>query len=116
MFQEKGPVVDVIVEQAQKEEQPPLTTAVVDPIVPSAMPFTVVAYHEDGSVKGITVERGMTLRDYFAGQCAAGVMGVVMNAIANAPETVTEDLVQHSAIACYQFADAMMKAREVKPS
>jgi len=49
---------------------------------------------------------GMTLRDWFAGQALAGMLakyGIEDSSV----ETMTED--------CYLHADAMLKAREVKP-
>ncbi len=59
-------------------------------------------------------ERGMTLRDYFAGQALAGLaaQGGIMDTL----ETVAkehgieaEDIV---AVAAYELADAMLKERE----
>ena len=49
---------------------------------------------------------GMTLRDWFAGQALAG-MGV----------ECTSDEFCHSSVAecAYAYADAMLRAREVKP-
>jgi hypothetical protein len=49
---------------------------------------------------------GMTLRDWFAGQALAGVMAHKDSAKWN-PNAVASD--------CYGYADAMLKAREVKP-
>jgi len=46
---------------------------------------------------------GMTLRDWFAGQALAGML-------AN-PDSWPED----RGVAAYCYADAMLKAREVKP-
>ena len=49
---------------------------------------------------------GMTLRDYFAAKA-------LPTAIREVEEAETYDLAEVAAIA-YQYADAMMKAREVK--
>ena len=51
-----------------------------------------------------TFERGMTLRDYFAGQALAGLMA------SEADGGVY--LADHAALRAYEFADAMLKARE----
>jgi hypothetical protein len=48
-------------------------------------------------------EYGMTLRDWFAGQALAGML-------AN-PDSWT----QAGGVMAYRYADAMLKAREVKP-
>jgi hypothetical protein len=52
-------------------------------------------YHED--------MHGMTLRDWFAGQALAGML-------AN-PDSWTGD----RGVTAYRYADAMLRAREVKP-
>ena len=46
---------------------------------------------------------GMTLRDYFAAKAMAG-------ALAESPSIPSETLAKH----CYELADHMLKAREVK--
>ena len=48
---------------------------------------------------------GMTLRDYFAGQALEGML--------SNPESISNKT--SVAIHAYGFADAMIKAREVKP-
>ena len=58
-------------------------------------------------------EYGMTLRDWFAGQALASVMGTVQNA----NETTREDrepLWRMAAEMLYEMADAMLAAREGK--
>jgi hypothetical protein len=55
----------------------------------------------DGSV--VPHDPGMTLRDWFAGQALAGLL-------AN-PDTWTEA----GGVAAYRYADAMLRARGVKP-
>jgi hypothetical protein len=47
-------------------------------------------------------QRGMTLRDYFAGQALASV---------NLGIGVTDDFYSRTAKHCYALADAMLKAR-----
>lgn len=54
---------------------------------------------------------GMSLRDYFAGQVIAGVMAA-NPAIDPVPG---KTLLEVAAVAAYVVADAMLKAREVKP-
>jgi hypothetical protein len=46
---------------------------------------------------------GMTLRDWFAGQALAGLLAH------------TGESERNRAVAAYRYADAMIKAREVKP-
>jgi hypothetical protein len=48
-------------------------------------------------------QRGMTLRDYFAGQALASI---------NLGIGVTDDFYSRTAKHCYALADAMLKARE----
>lgn len=50
-------------------------------------------------------DRGMSLRDYFAGQALAGIISSQLK------DNVTAQMI---AIACYDQADAMLKAREGK--
>jgi hypothetical protein len=49
---------------------------------------------------------GMTLRDWFAGQALAGMMAHKDSAKWTRNEVAGD---------CYAYADAMLKAREVKP-
>lgn len=53
-------------------------------------------YHED--------MHGMTLRDWFAGQALAGL-------VTDYSTKEAKLLARH----CYEYADAMLEAREVKP-
>ena len=68
-----------------------------------AFPSTIQYFPDD---KNANEEQGMTLRDWFAGQALAG-MGV----------ECTSDEFCHSSVAecAYAYADAMLRAREVKP-
>ena len=52
---------------------------------------------------------GMTLRDWFAGQALAGISSTL------AHEYEDRDLAERYAADAYELADAMLKAREVKP-
>lgn len=54
-------------------------------------------------------ERGMSLRDYFAGQALMGLLSG-NDDYTNVP--VGEGVHNHVAKNCYAFADAMLKARE----
>lgn len=65
--------------------------------LPTAFPWT----HE-----GITCT-GMTLRDYFAAKAMQAIL------IAKYPITKDPDAEHKIAVAAYQGADAMLKAREV---
>ena len=60
------------------------------------------------SDNGVKHDSGMTLRDWFAGQALAGLYG---------SEEIQEHEWGNETIAhfCYDMADAMLKAREVKP-
>ena len=68
-----------------------------------AFPSTIQYFPDD---KNANEEQGMTLSDWFAGQALAG-MGL----------EYTSDKFCHSSVAecAYWYADAMLKAREVKP-
>jgi hypothetical protein len=68
-----------------------------------AFPSTIQYFPDD---KNANEEQGMTLRQYYAGQVLIGIM-------ANPNSTaVTSDTI---AAWCFKMADAMLKAREVKP-
>jgi hypothetical protein len=72
-----------------------------------AFPSTIQYFPDD---KNANEEQGMTLRDWFAGQALAGL---VCDGI-----TVTEENVygiEDTASLAYACADAMLRAREVKP-
>jgi hypothetical protein len=63
---------------------------------------------------------GMSLRDYFAGQALAGSLASQTPeshwSFAALPEETTNDNAKNGiARLCYDIADAMIKAREVKP-
>ena len=51
---------------------------------------------------------GMTLRDYFAGQALAGLLAMVQGESADVWQSVDK-----AATYSYQYADAMLKSREV---
>ena len=64
-------------------------------------------------------QAGMTLRDYFAGQALAGSLASQTPeshwSFAALPEETTNDKAKNGiARLCYEIADAMLKAREVK--
>ncbi len=61
------------------------------------------SHYADGQVQ--YGSNGMTLRDWYAGQALAGLE-------ANSSVDMT---VEDAAVMAYQLADAMIKAREVKP-
>lgn len=65
-----------------------------------AFPNTVKITNED-----FAELRGMTLRDYFAGQYLAGISS----------HPTVEGSMDEMAKWAYQMADAMLEAREVKP-
>jgi hypothetical protein len=56
-----------------------------------------------------TEQDGMTLRDWFAGQALAGMISAVD------PKSEGSQAIKPIAEAAYDFADAMLRAREVKP-
>ena len=56
--------------------------------------------------------RGMTLRDYFAGQALTGWLASFAENARHPVDVGTQDNVAKTA---YGMADAMLKAREVKP-
>lgn len=55
---------------------------------------------------GGTLHEGMSLRDYFASQALAGMIASYTGADLPLPER------DHAAITAYEYADAMLKARE----
>ena len=72
-----------------------------------AFPSTIQYFPDD---KNANEEQGMTLRDWFAGQAMQGLIASPRGP-ANGG-TVTDSWVAENA---YIVADAMLKAREVKP-
>lgn len=48
---------------------------------------------------------GMTLRDWFAGQALAGIIGTLVNVSTSSDLAVVAEC-------CYEYADAMLAARE----
>jgi hypothetical protein len=55
---------------------------------------------------------GMTLRDWFAGQALAGIMGDMERAWSEAKATRQASMPDFLAGAAYRYADAMIAARE----
>lgn len=58
---------------------------------------------------------GMTLRDYFAGQALASMDSKTKDKIFVLAERAGLDVADVMASSSYEIADAMLKAREVKP-
>lgn len=82
------------------------------PSNPNAFPLVVQKPH------GVEYFPGMTLRDYFAAKALAGIVGNfdVSRAICdNDPRYDDTNFAQVVALNAYEFADAMLKAREAKP-
>ncbi len=69
---------------------------------PKAFPLGVSGEDEDGHIY-MVADGGMTLLDYFAGQCLAGTTG---------NSNLNSDKVKDIAIACYSMAEAMLEERE----
>jgi hypothetical protein len=69
-----------------------------------AFPFL----HKHPTTGETTLDQGMDLRDWFAGMA---LQSVIANYI---DEDVTKNHQFYTACACYEYADAMMKARENK--
>lgn len=58
-------------------------------------------------------QKGMTLRDYFAGQAIAGILANPdISASAARCNVSTEEFREDTAAAAYAMADAMLKARD----
>jgi hypothetical protein len=66
-----------------------------------AFPCEQVTRREYGSPSEWRTYKGMTLRDWFAGQALVGI------ALLDTTMSFDDD-----AVTCYKFADAMLKARE----
>jgi hypothetical protein len=56
-------------------------------------------------------DRQMALRDYFAGKALAAIIAVLVEA--EAPVTIAD--AEECAGLAYEFADAMLEAREIPP-
>ena len=69
-----------------------------------AFPFQ----HKDPTTGLTNISTGMTLRDYFAVKAMQAIL------MAKYPVTKEPDAEHKIALAAYQGADAMLKAREVK--
>lgn len=79
------------------------------PINDGGPAFPLVYYSEPiGSIgPQLIVKGGMDLRDYFAAAALQGLLSSIeQNQLWNGEEV---------AVTCYRTADAMLKAREVKP-
>jgi hypothetical protein len=68
--------------------------------------YRVPSFPAPAGVAHIT-DQGMTLRDWFAGQALAGLLAC--------GEAHNEHTSSVTTAASYKMADAMLKAREVKP-
>lgn len=61
------------------------------------------------------IDASMTLRDYFAAKALQGLLaGVPHTSLVKAAAEVGVPVVQHTAHAAYEWADAMLAAREAK--
>lgn len=69
---------------------------------PSAFPESCTRDGHRGNV-----EPGMTLRDYFAGQALLYFVGKPAGRLEK-----EDEVVRRRAVACYAWADAMLKARQ----
>lgn len=69
-----------------------------------------------GNIVAVTemlkAHKGMTLRDYFAGQALAGICATYFNLIQ--PESIGKSSHESIATASLSLADAMLKARKEK--
>ena len=86
-----------------------------------AFPVPSVAWKEKGEDRVAIGTRGMTLRDYFAGQALAGISPNIeaevdkLNPDGKYFDQRLSEWYQCAAIRAYCYADAMLKAREAKP-
>jgi hypothetical protein len=80
------------------------------PAFPTSSTATSITKREDGAsiLTNYGHAVGMTLRDYFAARALQGLLPV----IAKDYDVFFANKVAH---ACYETADAMLKAREAKP-
>ena len=61
----------------------------------------------NGSWTGSDIFKGMSLRDWFAGQALMSML--------SAPDKISDSTYSVAAGLSYKFADAMLEARKVKP-
>ena len=86
-----------------------------------AFPVPSVSWKEKGEDCVAIGTRGMTLRDWFAGQALAGVVPGIehevdkINPDSKYYDQRSDQLHQCAAIRAYCYADAMLAAREAKP-
>ena len=67
----------------------------------------------DPRATGWTMEPGMTLRDYFAGQAIVAIFSSPRTI--NAINKIDQDFAVSTALGAYDIADAMLAAREARP-
>ena len=65
------------------------------------------AFPNEGGAGNLWNDKGMTLRDYFAGQVVVGVMSEYWNS-----DRMRDPTFEDIALSAYGIADAMMEARE----
>ena len=72
----------------------------------SAFPYRT----SDPYIENVEIGKGMTLRDWFAGQALAGVTGNMgmLEAIRIAAEAEKKEMVTCTAVLCVQYADALL--------
>lgn len=73
---------------------------------PQAFPMIGIETEEDGKTYSYEDAKGMTLRDYFAGQALA-ILGSRINRYCGTKYFTKKDIVK----LCYEVSDAMLKAR-----
>lgn len=61
--------------------------------------------------QGFPIERGMSLRDWFAGQALSGALAASVHG-SNDQDWTAEEIRTRMSALCYELADAMLEARE----